>query len=178
MQIDSRDAALAAPYGAETTRPVLIKLDRFGARTVLELACGQGWMTAALSRCGFDAHGMDQVAGRITAARQAHPELRFHHVGPLAPAPAEFLDHYDAVVGLQLRAAIPATDRLLQLAHELLRPGGLLLLTVPRQGSFSAEGTLTAWLQRHGFEKAKAETVGFVVPMPRTMLVTARRPGG
>jgi 2-polyprenyl-6-hydroxyphenyl methylase/3-demethylubiquinone-9 3-methyltransferase len=157
---------------------VLVNLDRFGARTVLELASGQGWMTAALSRCGFDAQGLDADAARITAARLAHPELQFHHVGPLAPAPQHCLGRFDAVVGLQLRAAVPATDRLLQLALELLRPGGLLLLTVPRQGTFSAEGTLTAWLQRHGFEQARAEAVGFVAPVARTMLASARRPGG
>ena len=176
MQIDARDAASAAPYAAETTRPVLMKLDRFGARTVLELACGQGWMTAALSRCGFDAQGLDADAARLTAARLAHPELQFHHVGPQADLAQDCCGRFDAVVGLQLRAAVPATDRLLQLARAALRPGGLLLMTVPRQGSFSAEGTLTAWLQRHGFEDTKAEAVGFVAPVARTILASARCP--
>lgn len=176
MALECRDLAHAAPFGPDTTRPVLLKLDGFGAKSVLDLACGQGWLTAALARCGFDAQGLDTDAARVDAARLAHPDLTFHHA--TASAPAAVRERFDAVVGLQLRAAAPATDRLLEMAHVMLRPGGLLLLTVPRQGSFTADGTLTAWLERHGYQKPVAQGLGFALPLTRAILLSAQRSGG
>jgi 2-polyprenyl-3-methyl-5-hydroxy-6-metoxy-1,4-benzoquinol methylase len=49
---------------AHMARPLVVSLDKFGARSVLDLGCGNGWLTGALGRCGFDVFGLDRTSGR------------------------------------------------------------------------------------------------------------------
>ncbi|WP_431962086.1 class I SAM-dependent methyltransferase [Actinacidiphila sp. bgisy160] len=48
-----------------------------GGRTVADLGCGPGYVTAHLRSLGLDAFGVDLSPVMIGIAREAHPELRF-----------------------------------------------------------------------------------------------------
>ena len=52
-------------------------LDYDQVRTMLDLGCGNGDLTAQLARRGIRVIGMDASASMLDKARQAHPELSF-----------------------------------------------------------------------------------------------------
>jgi SAM-dependent methyltransferase len=64
--------------GHRDTVPVLVRLLELppGA-TVLEVGCGTGSLAAPLLAAGYDYWGVDRDAGRIAAARRAHPRAHF-----------------------------------------------------------------------------------------------------
>lgn len=182
-------------------RPVVMQLDRFDARTVLDLGCGNGWLTAALARCGFDVTGMDSSESGIAIARHSHPDVPFVLDDAMqAPAP-ERRGRYDAVVAVEVVDHVAQPRQLLRQARQLLRPGGLLLVTTPYHGylknlglalsnrfdlrlqaledhgrlKFYSRATLCALVADCGFELQLFQTLGRVPPIARSMLVAARR---
>ena len=183
-------------------RPVLVHLDRFDARTVLDLGCGNGWFTAALARCGFDMVGLDSSRSGINIARQAHPDVSFRHADALQPPEADLHNRFDAVLAVETLDHVVQPRLLLQHAAQMLRPGGLLIVTTPYHGymknlglalsgrfdlrlqalqdngrlKFFSRSTLTALVQECGFGDIGFEPLGRVSPLARSMLVTARRP--
>lgn len=46
---------------------------RLAPRQVLDLGCGEGWLSRALSRHGLRVHGVDAVAALVEAARRVEP---------------------------------------------------------------------------------------------------------
>lgn len=48
-----------------------------GGKTVLDLGCGNGVLTAALREAGYDAFGMEPSAEQLDIARRQYPEIRF-----------------------------------------------------------------------------------------------------
>ena len=99
-----------------------------GNRTVADVGCGAGRLTAALHRQGLDAFGVDLSPEMIRLARQAYPELRFE-VGSMLG-----LDVPDASLGGVLAhysiIHVPWEHRPQALAgfHRVLAPGGQLML--------------------------------------------------
>jgi len=183
-------------------RPVLVHLDRFDARTVLDLGCGNGWLTAALARCGFDMTGLDSSQSGIDIARQAHPEVSFRHADALQPPERDLHNRFDAVLAVETLDHVVQPRLLLKHATQMLRPGGLLVVTTPYHGymknlglalsgrfdlrlqalqdngrlKFFSRSTLTALVEECGFADIGFEHLGRVSPLARSMLVTARRP--
>lgn len=185
-------------------QPVVVQLDRFDARTVLDLGCGNGWLTAALSRCGFDVTGMDNSLSGIEIARHAHRDVPFHHADVMLPPAEDLRGRFDAVVAVEILDHVAQPRLLLQNALHLLRPGGLLLVTVPYHGYFKNLGlalsgrfdirlhalqdhgrlkffsrrTLMSLVAEGGYEDAAFEAIGRLPLIARSMLVTARKPLG
>lgn len=183
-------------------RPLVVQLDRFDARSVLDLGCGNGWLTAALSRCGFDVCGLDISRSGIEIARAAHSDVNFHLADALLPPPADWCGRFDAVVAVESVDHVVQPRQLLNHARQMLRPGGLLLVTTPYHGylknlglalsgrfdlrlqaleehgrlKFFSRRTLTALVQDCGFVDVKVEALGRIAPIARSMLLVARRP--
>lgn len=118
-----------------------------GARTVLDLGCGSGRHLAFLARGGFAATGLDGApAGLALAEKQLRvaglaADLRLGDIyAPLPYADA----HFDAVIAVQVihHATRARIDALAREIVRVLRPGGLVYLTVPSrrdQGEHFAE---------------------------------------
>jgi 2-polyprenyl-6-hydroxyphenyl methylase/3-demethylubiquinone-9 3-methyltransferase len=183
-------------------RPVLLQLDRFGARSVLDLGCGNGWLTAALSRCGFDVTGLDSSRSGIAIARGAHRDVAFRQADALLPPAPELQGRFDAVVAVEAVDHVSQPRVLLQHALTMLRPGGLLVVTTPYHGYFKNLGlalsgrfdrrlhalevhgrlkffsrqTLTALVAECGYADLHFETIGRLPAIARSMLVTGKRP--
>lgn len=191
-----------AAVHAHVAQPLVMQLDRFNAHSVLDLGCGNGWLTAALARCGFEACGLDSSHSGIAIARSAHHEVPFVQADALLPPPLELQDRFDAIVAVETVDHVAQPRRLLMNARQMLRPGGLLLLTVPYHGylknlgialsgrfdlrlqavedhgrlKFFSHHSLGTLVQQCGFEGVQIQNLGRVSPIARSMLLSARRP--
>jgi 2-polyprenyl-6-hydroxyphenyl methylase/3-demethylubiquinone-9 3-methyltransferase len=184
------------------TQPVVVQLSRFGARSVLDLGCGNGWFTEALTRCGFDAVGADISHSGVAVATAAYPEVDFRQFDATQTLPAEWHGRFDAVVAIELLDHVALPRAALQQALAALRPGGLFVATTPFHGylknlglaltgrldqrwqalqdhgrvKFFSAATLTALLAEAGLQDLHIETIGRVPPIARSMLVAGRAP--
>jgi len=129
-----------APFGALAEVPP-------GA--VLDVGCGRGDLGAALVRRGWHVTGIDPSEQACAVARTRGVQAE---VATLESA--SFREEmFDAVVMSHSLEHVPAPRADLARAHRLLRPGGLLLISVPNFGSWQRELFGSKWfaldLPRH-----------------------------
>jgi len=98
---------------------------------ILEIGCGRGWLTHKLSRYGT-ATGIEPVAPVVAYARKLFPGIAFH-----AGYASAFLENnpgkaYDLVVSTEVIEHATDKSGFIAEIHQLLRPGGHVILTTPR----------------------------------------------
>lgn len=108
-----------------------------GARRVVDICCGEGALTAALVKRGFDVVGIDPQDDLIAVARQRVPDAEFFAARaesiPLSKAEA------DAAVILNALHHVPSDtmDAALKGGLQILRSSGVLVVVEPlAEGSF------------------------------------------
>jgi ubiquinone/menaquinone biosynthesis C-methylase UbiE len=117
------------PEAAARRRAFLLESVRPGDR-VLDLGCGDGTFTAALSETGTHPTGADIAEGALERARERHPGADYVRIEPHGPWP--FPDAgFDAVWAGEVVEHVADTERWLNEVRRVLRPGGRLLLTTP-----------------------------------------------
>lgn len=121
---------------ADTMPLILAFLAERGAKSVVDIGCGHGRLSAALSAKGFAVTGIDPQQAAVTAARMAVPSARFEAAGAEAlPFPDA---SFDAAIFLNSLHHVP--EKLmrpaLREAIRVLRPGQPLIIVEP-----VAEGT-------------------------------------
>jgi 2-polyprenyl-6-hydroxyphenyl methylase/3-demethylubiquinone-9 3-methyltransferase len=130
----------APPPVGDPLAPVRLRLLRdrlagIGAHTALEIGCGLGDVTAALSGDGFLATGMDLAVEAVRAASKRHPDCTFRqHPVERLPWPVEAASQ-DVAVSFEVIEHLMEPRALLMGAHEVLRTGGHLALTTPYHGT-------------------------------------------
>jgi SAM-dependent methyltransferase/UDP-N-acetylglucosamine transferase subunit ALG13 len=102
----------------------------------LDLGCGQGELIDALVRfAGRDAIGVDAESGKV-ARREPGAAGRVVHLGSRSSLP--FRDGTFASVSmLDVLEHVWSEEAVLAEAHRVLRPGGTLVVTVPRHHVFT-----------------------------------------
>ncbi len=150
----------------------------------LDLGCGSGRMAADLAAAGFDVDGIDveqravAIGQRIMARRGLAVRLYTGDVyDPLQPVAA---GGYDLVICTEVLEHVGAWRELLARGGALLRPGGTLIVSVPRDpGQFSVLDTYAGHLRRFrdqellaelqsGYEQITVRRLGF--PSMRTIV--------
>jgi len=137
---------------------------------ILDLGCGRGWLTRALSRYG-EVVGTDVVAASVQRARELHPDLTFEQTDlqGLLDSPGE--ESFDLVVSSEVLEHIKNTEKhdFLHGIHQLLRPGGYAIVTTPRgelwdQWQRSRDWTqpVEEWISEAALDRM-ATNVGFSV---------------
>jgi SAM-dependent methyltransferase len=114
-----------------------------GARgRVLDVGCGRGFLLDAFRRRGWSVEGTEMSAASSAHAREALG-IRVH-LGPLETLalPAE---SFDAVTLWHVLEHVTTPVELLAEIRRLLRPGGVLLVSVPNFGSPEARATGAGW---------------------------------
>jgi ubiquinone/menaquinone biosynthesis C-methylase UbiE len=175
------------PPDFDRRRAFLLAAVRPGDR-VLDIGCGAGEFTAALSEAGATAVGLDVAEAALRRARARHPGLDFRLTpfdGPLALEDNSF----ELVWASEVIEHIADTALWLSEIRRALVPGGRLLITTPSHGRglvalrgvahFSeplgdhlhlyTRRSLTALLLEFGFSAIRVRAVGGV-PLLRASL--------
>ncbi len=128
---DSPAATSAHDYLFPTVRNWLRQA---GARTVLDLGCGNGALTSAFDREGFEMTGMDMSETGIAIASRSFPAISFLHSDLAAPMAGKLRHRFDAVIAVEVIEHLLLPRLLLERVKEALRPGGVFILTTPYHG--------------------------------------------
>ena len=191
----------APAHNHRLIRPAIVNLlQSIRAANVLDLGCGNGSLTAAMSGPGRSVVGVDASAQGIAEARRAFPStgFRVHDLGESLPS--DLHGAFDAVVAAEVIEHLLLPRQLLRRAQEALPPGGRLVLTTPFHGywknlalalsgrfdehwrptwdyghvKFFSRRTLTTLLEDSGFVVESFSTVGRVPPLATSMIMSAR----
>jgi len=109
---------------------------------VLDVGCAFGYGTRLIARA-HGVHGVDASSAFIERARRAAPAIPF----TLAPAEAlPFPDgSFDAVVLLDVLEHVNREGPALDEVYRVLRPGGVVVLSVPHKGALAWLDSLNVW---------------------------------
>jgi len=168
-----------------------ILIERFEGRRarIVDLGCGNGYVSARVARLGFDVVGVDASEDGIRLAQGAYPCARFA-VGSIydedLPSQMGVGDGADAVIALEVVEHLFYPRRLFEQSRRILRKGGLLIVSTPYHGylknlaislaggwdkhftaswdgghiKFFSEETLGALAREAGFRDLRFEGVG------------------
>jgi SAM-dependent methyltransferase len=103
----------------------------------LDVGCGTGEFIGGLAATTpLDCHGVDPHTGYLRQVERDYPQVEVRHVSTSGPLP--YPDrHFSSVSLLDALEHCPSEDDLLREIRRVLRPGGLLVLTVPARHPFS-----------------------------------------
>jgi SAM-dependent methyltransferase len=130
-------------------------LGLFGVKKleILDLGCGVGTIDFYLAKKGHAVTGIDISADAIKVCQEVKEQFRFDetefHQGDVQKT--QFLKKYDLVICSEVIEHVEDDTGLLESIYQLLKPGGMLLLTTPSQN---------APLYRLGFLKKFDQQVG------------------
>ncbi len=194
------DAPESHGYIAE---PVVRVLRAAGARTVLDLGCGNGALTAVLAREGFETLGADASESGVRIARTRHPGLRFDVIDLAAGLlPDELRNRFDAVVAVEVIEHLLLPRMLFVGALQALRPGGTFVVTTPYHGYFKnlalalvdgfdahwhplrdyghvkffSPRTLGALFAEFGLRDIQWRSAGRIAPLAKSMIFSGTKP--
>lgn len=107
--------------------PILATLGDVRGKRILDVCCGPGHLTAALSMEGADAEGLDFAPTMVAKASGNHPKIRFRQ-GDAEKLPYQnnYFDHVVCCFGV---LHLEQPDRAIAEAHRVLRRGGKYIFT-------------------------------------------------
>jgi SAM-dependent methyltransferase len=110
-------------------------LHRIKARNVLEVGCGMGYLTYALSKAGYQARGIDISEAAVNTAKARYGDLYI----PISVEAfiAESDMRFDAVVMTEVIEHLEHPFDIIAGVLRLLVPGGHLILTTPNRSFFA-----------------------------------------
>jgi 2-polyprenyl-3-methyl-5-hydroxy-6-metoxy-1,4-benzoquinol methylase len=130
-------------------RPPLAALTKLAPGRLLDVGCGRGDLGAALVRRGWRVAGIDPSEQACAIARARGVDTC---VATLESAPFEEAAFDAVVMNHSLEHVVDPRDDLAR-CYRLLRPGGLLIVSVPNFGSWQLEVFGSKWyaldLPRH-----------------------------
>ncbi|MCC8963524.1 methyltransferase domain-containing protein [Bradyrhizobium sp. Pear76] len=116
----------------------------------LDAGCGTGTLSRLLAARGCDVTGVDASAEMIAVARGRPADstpaerLAFRQIPTIASLP--FADRsFDGVLCASVLEYVPDAPQCLAQIHRVLRPGGLLLVSIPNRGSLLRRGYKLAY---------------------------------
>jgi SAM-dependent methyltransferase len=133
---------------------------RFAVRSargrVLDAGAGEGY-GAALLAGSARVVGLGLQGQTVSYAARHYDDVRWVQADAChVPFRAA---SFDAVVALQLLEHLVCADRFIRRCRELLRPGGVLVLTTPNRATFSPTGVLNPF---HAYEYTADELEGLL----------------
>ncbi len=127
-----------------------------GIQRICDLGCGNGYLANRLAGLGFSVLGIDaSESGIEMAKRYERTELKFlcsTFNSSLYKIVAN--QDYELVASVDVIEHLYSPTELLHTAHQLLKPGGFLILSTPYHGYLKnlALSLLDKWDSHHGVE--------------------------
>jgi len=101
--------------------------------SLLDVGCGNGGFLKYLDRHLFDAHGLEPVKEAVEAANQAGLQVAQGNILKDSLAP----EHYDVVTLWHVFEHIKDPVAALNRIHAILRPGGIVVMSMPNTRSLA-----------------------------------------
>jgi 2-polyprenyl-6-hydroxyphenyl methylase/3-demethylubiquinone-9 3-methyltransferase len=102
---------------------------------VVDLGCGNGDLLAALKQPGWQAHGVDLSGSGIAEGKRRHAEIEFHLRGFDDSLVADLgAGRFDVIISTEVIEHLYAPREICRVAFELLKPGGLFVVSTPYHG--------------------------------------------
>lgn len=169
---------------------------------MLDLGCGNGALTAALAKRGFEIVGFDASKSGITLAQSTFKNASFAVYDVTQPLPAEHGERYDAVISVEVVEHLLLPRQLVRNAVFALKPGGTFVITTPYHsywknlalavtGSFDkhwhpltdfghikffSRRTLEALLNEFGLVDIRSQRLGRIPPLAKSLLMSGIKP--
>lgn len=144
---------------AEAAAAAVLRLVPPGARTLLDLACGTGLVTGRIARPGLRVLGADAAHAMLLAAGRRLPGRVLRADARRLPFPDASLDAVGAVWLLHL---VPFTEEIVAEVARVLRPGGVLAVTVDKDAAHDVGSDIDALLRPHRAPGAAHDRAGRV----------------
>jgi 2-polyprenyl-3-methyl-5-hydroxy-6-metoxy-1,4-benzoquinol methylase len=109
-------------------------IKKSGAKSLLDIGCGNGSLTARLCRRGMRCAGMDMSLSGLALARHNYPDIDFFESSLDSPLPDKHRHSYDLVISVEVIEHLLLPRQLFERAREALKPGGTLIVTTPYHG--------------------------------------------
>ena len=183
-------------------QPILDCLNPKKNKNILDLGCGNGWLTSILIEQGYNAYGTDASVSGINIAKEKYPERFFIQDLSKDELPEELAEiPFDTIVSTEVIEHIYSPASYLDFCNKLLskKGEGELILTTPYHGylknlalavtgkmdahftvlwegghiKFWSRKTLTQALEEHGFEVRQFIGCGRLHYLWKSMLVKA-----
>lgn len=125
-----------APRYLLRKRLVLELLKHIKKGACLEIGCGAGDLCATLHKNGYHVKGIDSSEGAIQLCRELHKDIC--HTGSInfaCESIYDVSDTFDIILMFEVLEHIENDRAALSRVHELLRPAGHILLSVPAHES-------------------------------------------
>jgi 2-polyprenyl-3-methyl-5-hydroxy-6-metoxy-1,4-benzoquinol methylase len=181
--------------------PALKRLLPKGTLTILDVGCGNGYVTSQIASMGHTVVGVDASEDGIAIAKEAYPNARFE-VHSAYDDLRNVIEAVDIVISSEVIEHLYRPRLLVDNVFTILRPGGLLFLTTPYHGylknlvlsltnswdnhfhvdregghiKFFSERTLSRMLYDCGFENVTYHNVGRVRWLWKSMVCKAEKP--
>lgn len=193
----------AEPEGSHNyLSPALLDLLGDGAgKSLLDLGCGNGSLTARLAAAGYSVTGAEHSQSGLVQARLAFPNIAFIAQDINEPFPQPLHGSFDVVMAVEVIEHLWFPRQLFQRATEVLKPGGVLIITTPFHGfwknlalalanrydhhwhpyedfghvKFFSGKTLTAMANEQGFRVTQFKGVGRIPIFAKSMILVCER---
>jgi len=176
----------------------------YGERQVqiLDLGCGNGYITARLAKLGHQVTGLDVARDGISIAQSQYPDLTFRQCSIYADEWPDISDEsFDCVVSLEVVEHLIYPKKLFEKSYRLLRTGGHLVVSTPYHGylknlvlslangwdkhfgvdwegghiKFFSKETLRRMAAEAGFKHVNIEGVGRLPWLWKSMIMVAQK---
>lgn len=195
------DATHSGAYVDEHVLGILSTLRADGARRVVDLGCGNGYLAKQMAQQGFEVVGIDSSPSGIDFARREPSAVTFEIASIYDDIVARH-GQFDVVVSTEVIEHLYDPRSFAARAWAALAPGGTLILSTPYHGylknlalaitgklddhftalwdhghiKFFSEPTIRELLTQAGFDDIRVRRIGRIPPLAKTMLVTATKP--
>jgi SAM-dependent methyltransferase len=129
-------------------------LDLGGQGTILDCGCGNGSLTAKISRLGFNMMAIDASEDGIALASEAYPNIRFE-VYSVYDDLRRIMAKAEVVMAIEVIEHLYRPKLFCENVQKILRPGGLFILSTPYHGYWKnlALSLLNRWDQHFNVDR-------------------------